>query len=519
MRGFENMLKSGFAKKLLLILSLPALVAAQVGTFKYWDVLDTSKVPQTLSATGLYTSIANPKKTMLANAYHFEVNSALWSDGAHKMRWVMNKPGKSIVYEEKNDYWGYGDSACFIKQFAVDTILGDTTSRVLFETRFLMNRKDTASIDSLTTPGKKIYKLMDRWYGYSYKWDADQKDAHLVPATGADDSIRIWPKNKVGASKMKKWRFPSRAQCEQCHRVDYADTLHGRSVLGFFTAQLNRPHPDTANINQLEYFFKKGVLTGTKTTNWDATTVPRWYAIDDSTNPKATLDIRARSYIAANCSGCHGKRGKATGATFGVDLDYDFYTMESKMEFRHHSTSWPFGLDDDSITPKFYPKTDLGNNPKAYDSLVIDPALVVPGYPQKSVILFRQTVRKTAPGDYDPERNQMPPLASFEVNMVATSVIRQWILTMPKIPAPRATGIHFGTVRTLLKGPAIQGNTIVIPMEMAGPGLVKVSLTGINGRSFDLTQVSRTAYALPANLTPGVYVIKVGKQNFTRYLF
>jgi len=34
----------------------------------------------------------------------------------------MNKPGTSIQYSEKNDYWGYPDSACFIKQFAIDTV-------------------------------------------------------------------------------------------------------------------------------------------------------------------------------------------------------------------------------------------------------------------------------------------------------------------------------------------------------------------------------------------------------------
>jgi hypothetical protein len=502
--------KSGFAKHVLMVLSLPVIAAAQ---FKYWNVLDTAKVPKTLSATGLYTNIAAVKKTMLTNAYHFEVNSALWSDAAHKLRWVMNKPGTSIGYKQDDDYWDYPDSSIFIKQFAIDTVPGDTTTRLLWETRFLVNRKEI--VDSAT--GKK----MDRWYGYSYKWRRNQQDADLVTATGQDDSVKIFPTGKNQPGKMKKWRFPSRAQCEQCHRVDYADTLHGRSVLGFFTAQLNRPHPDVANINQLEYFFQQNVLKGTKSV-WDNASVPRWYGIDDSTNPKATVDIRARSYIAANCSGCHGVRGMATGATFGVDLNYDFFNMTSRMEFRHKSTSWPFGLDDDSIPPKFYPKTDLGNNPEGRDSITVDPALVVPGYPQKSVILFRQLQRKTAPGDYDPERNQMPPLATFEVNVPATNLIKKWITDMPKLKAPNccpAVGVRTWTVRTNLKGPAVQGNQVVIPSELAGPGLVKVSITGITGRSTDLRQVGRTAYALPSSLTPGVYIIKVGKQSFTRYLF
>lgn len=506
------MRKSGIAKKLLLALGLPVLAGAQ--TFKYWDVADTSKVPKTLSATGLYTNITAAKKTMLANAYKFEVNSPLWSDGSIKIRWVMTKPGTSITYDETNDYWGYPDSALFIKQFAVDTVPGDTTTRLIVETRFLYNKKEL--VDAAT--GKK----MDYWYSYTYKWRRNQQDADLVGKEGEDDSVKVFPTGKSNPGVMKKWRFPSVGQCEQCHRVTFADTVHGRSVLGFFTAQLNRPRADLANVNQLEYFFQQNVLKGTKSV-WDAPATPRWYGITDSVvgGKAVTVDARARAYIAANCSGCHGRRGMANSATFGVDLNYDFHDMviANRLEYRHKSTSWPFTLDEDSVLPKFYPKTDLGNNPMGYDSLIIDPALIVPGYPQKSVILYRQLVRRTAPGDYLPERNQMPPMATYEVNVPATDLMRRWILEMPKIAAPAALGIRGQNMRTHLKGPAIQGRQIVLPKELAGPGTVKVFVTGILGRSFELTRVTPTVYALPSNLTPGVYVIKVGKQNFTRYLF
>lgn len=513
MRGSFIMLKSGFAKKMLLALGLPVLAGAQ--TFNYWDVADTSKVPKTLSATGLYTNITAAKKTMLANVYKFDVNSPLWSDDAHKVRWVMLKPNTSITYEEKNDYWGYPDSAIFIKQFAVDTVPGDTTTRLLFETRFLVNKKEI--VDEAT--GKK----MDSWYSYTYKWRRNQQEADLVPDAGADDSIKVFPTGKNNPGKMKKWRFPSRSQCEACHRVSYADTIHGRSVLGFFTAQLNRPRADLANINQLEYFFQQGVLKGTKSV-WTAAGTPRWYGVTDSMveGKSISVDTRARAYIAANCSGCHGRRGTVNGATFGVDLNYDYHDMiagPTRLEYRHRTTNWFFGLDDSTVQPTYYPKTDLGNNPMGLDSLMIDPSLIVPGYPQKSVILFRQLVRKTEPGNYDPERNQMPPLATYEVNVPAADLIRRWILEMPKIPQPNALGIRAHNRRTLLKGPAIQGGQIVLPMELSGSGRVKVSLTGISGRSYELTRISPTLYALPSNLTPGVYVIKVGKQNFTRYLF
>lgn len=498
------MFNSGFVKKAFVVLSLPVLAAAQ---FKYWDPTNVATVPDSLSKTGLYTNIAATNKVMIASAYKFDVNSALWSDGSQKQRWFLLKANTTIAFDEKNDYWGYPDSAVFIKQFAIDTIPGEATSRVLWETRILINKKEVS--DEAT--GKK----MDYWYGYSYKWGKDQKDAKLVPVGGMDDTIRVWP-NGYGAGKtsvMKKWRFPSRSQCDLCHKPGYSDTLHARSVLGFFTAQLNRPHPDQPTVNQLEYFFTQKQLSGTKPANWNATSVPRWRGIEDST---ASVDVRARSYIAANCSGCHSNRGIQNGATFGVDLDYDFHTMEPKMEYRHRSVSWAFGLD--TLAPFYYRKTDLGNNPKGLDSLPIDVALLIPGYPEKSVILFRQVARNTRPSpDFDPDRNQMPPLATFEPNVKANALMERWIREMPGTP-PKS-GIHGSLRRNLLKGPAIQGRIVTIPLEMAGAGQVRVSLTGIDGRSQELTQTSRTTYALPMGLAKGVYVIKVGQRNFTRYLF
>ena len=503
--------------RMTMALALSAILAclfpgtARAQGFKYWDAADTSKAPSTLSATGLYVDIAGAKKKLVPNAYHFDVNSALWSDGAKKSRWVLIKPGASIGFIKDGDYWKYPDSTVFIKLFAIDTIPGDTTSRINWETRLLINKKELA--DS----GLATQRMEDVWHGFSYKWNPDQKDAVLVSFKyGRNDTLRVYPNGVHQAFVMKKWRFPSLYDCERCHRVGYADTLHGRSVLGFFTAQLNRPHPDSANINQLEYFFRKGVLKGDKPASWNDFDVPRWAGIDDNT---ASIDLRARSYIAANCSGCHGHRGMETGAVQGVSLNYDYFNMKEQMEFRYRFTG-PHGLDDDSVTPKYYPTTDYGNNPGGLDSLVIQPALVVPGYPQKSVVLFRQTSRNTAPLDWDPTREQMPPLASFEVNVPATTLIAKWIKEWTPFPASIPIGIRTSYARTLLKGPAIQGNQLILPMDLAGSGSAepKVSLTGIDGRSHELTRLSRTAYALP-RLSPGLYIIKVDGRSFARHLF
>jgi hypothetical protein len=472
--------------------------------FRYWDVSDSAKAPKTLSATGLYTDITGAKKTLVPEATHFDVNSALWSDDAKKSRWVLLKPGTSIGFRVRDDYWDYPDDAVFIKQFAIDTIPGDTTSRVLWETRLMVNAKEA---DEATG------QVSDHWYGFTYKWDANQKDARLVRGgfTGTPDSIRIWPAGTGPGktSRMKKWIFPSDNQCNRCHRSETGPNgVHARSVLGFFTAQLNRPHPDSAGVNQLEFLFGKGVLTGTKPTTWE--TAPRWASVYDNT---ASLDLRARSYLGANCSGCHGDRGNAVSAADQCFLNFDFHTMTAPMEVRHHYTA-TFGLDDPSIAPYYYPTTDRGNNPKGQDSLMIIPALVVPGYPQKSVLLYRQLARDTLPGEYDPNRSQMPPLASFEVNTDATDLLTHWIREMPATAAPNPIWDIPGAV--VLEATLVRGLLRVSPDAVRIRA--RVSMAGVDGREVPLRHIGEGAYAVPSALPKGLYYIRVGKKSLLRYL-
>jgi hypothetical protein len=187
------------------------------------------------------------------------------------------------------------------------------------------------------------------------------------------------------------------------------------------------------------------------------------------------------------------------------------------MEFRNRLLSWPFTLDDTANKPVYYPKNDPANADHV-DSLMIEPALTVPGYPHRSIILFRQTQRNTEPGSFDVIRNQMPPLATFEVNTVAVNLMTRWIKEMPAQPLHAPIAIR-ASYRQALKGPIIRGGLVILSNDLASPLKVAVQLTGINGRTMDLRAISRTTYALPAGLPKGVYVLRVGQKSFTRYLF
>jgi hypothetical protein len=473
--------------------------------FRYWSAAgDPVPPPATLSGTGLYLGTPGKGAKLIPEAWRYEVNVPQWSDDAVKRHWVILTPGRSIAFQEKDDYWGYPDSAVFVEELAIDTIEGDSTSRVLWETRILINKKDS------TLSGL----IADFWYGYSYKWRKNQQDADLVDRThGKDDSIRIWSSAAKGDRKaaFKKWHFPTVYQCLACHRTGQADTVHGRSLLGFLTSQLNRPAPDTVGMNQLDWFFSKQVLTGEKPASWDLS--PRWRSIGDS---GAGVDLRARSYIAANCSGCHGRRGIATYATNGVVLDFDFHAMQAAMEFRNARIGWDWGLD--TVRPFFYKPGDPGN-PTHGDSVPIVPALVVPGYPEKSALIFREKSRNTLPSDFDAIYNQMPPLATFEVNAPAVALLERWVREMANAPTAAGHGPRPGAWAIRMQGRILtlapESGTDINPI----PGNPEVSMVSVSGRRVDLRRLSARAYEAPAGLPKGLYYIRIGKRSVLRALF
>ena len=284
--------------------------------------------------------------------------------------------------------------------------------------------------------------------------------------------------------------------------------LHARSVLGFFTAQLNRPHPDTAGINQLEYFFAKGILKGRKPTFWNAANVPRWYPIGDATAP---IDTRARAYIAANCSGCHGTRGNGVGAAAMCNLNLDFHAMKPEMEFRHKYAS-SRGLD--TLAPKYYPKVGDPNNPTGLDSIEILPAFVVPGYAQKSLVVFRQEQRNEVRNDFGGNFNQMPPLATFEVDVMAMDTLKKWIKTMNPFIAPNQIQAVFNH-RNPTPDAFLQGRRLLVSKVGAQ---MKVSMSAVNGRKVSLHRTSEGVYTVPQDVPKGLYLIQVGKASLLRHL-
>lgn len=369
-----------------IFLAWPGIAGA---AFSFFDPRDSAAAPDRLSRTGIYTDIA--AKITDTSLHAFAINAPLWSDGAAKMRWVILPPGRTIPYDDTTDLFEYPDSATFVKTFLLERRQGDSTSRVYWETRLLMNRRDGSGGNS--------------WRGFSYRWNADASEAYLVDPRTGFDSVFFYARGPVDGGSYKKWHFPSQNECDLCHGA--------RSVLGFLPPQLKRPSAADPSIDQVLDLFRQGIFSGTPPSG--AALAARWKGLREPipaglppAQRFAFLDTMARSYIAGNCSGCHGDRG-ISHTRAPAHVNYDFYRLRPAMEFDHAPTA-SAGLDmEDTGYVSLFGRPYLR---EAVRRLGLDtaagapwdlarppdssrpPALIFSGYPAYSTLLYRQISRR-----------------------------------------------------------------------------------------------------------------------------
>ncbi len=391
---------------------LVGIAAPASAHFHYFDPTDLYAIPEYLSESGVFDDIG--AKVMDTAAKYYEVNAPLWSDGALKRRWIILPPGQHIPYDDTTDFFDYPDSTVFVKTFLQEKVEGDTGTAVYWETRLWVKKIDASDNHK-------------DWYGFSYQWNADQSDAILAsPSYHGLDTIFPYT-DASGRQTYKKWHFPSQQECWYCHAqgpvVDPAtgQLVQGRSVLGFYPAQLKRASPLTSGMDQVLDLFRRGVFTGTPPDS--AQLLRRFHALVEPnpglspTQRFAALDTMARSYLAANCSHCHGQRGQREGLC-PVDLNFDYYNLVPQMEFGMHVVT-DVGLNDvapydSSTTPtgrsKFLLAVTQGGMDTASGAIwdmalpaqspnTLPSVLLDPGYPAASEFLFRLWSRATPAGD------------------------------------------------------------------------------------------------------------------------
>jgi uncharacterized repeat protein (TIGR03806 family) len=333
--------------------------------------------PRKLSDSGLFRNVA--KHEMQAGVIPYSVNSPLWSDGAIKSRFFAipaeagenAQPPKIGVNGVRS--WDFPEGSVLVKSFGLEMAEGDPASQRWIETRFLVRQ-------------------YGEWVGYSYEWNQEQTDAVLIESAGADRIFEV--RSADGTSIKRQWRYPSRAECMVCH------SRAANFVLGLSTPQMNRDHDYGAVVdNQLRTlehvgFFKLKRKPGME----DSFNADDHERLADPYSPMASLEDRARSYLHANCAHCHVAAG---GGNAQMLLSIATKTPDMRVIDEpplHHR----FGIDD--------------------------ARLVVPGSPERSVLLKRLSTR---------ERGGMPQIGTAIPDDQAVALFRDWIAQLKATPAKR----------------------------------------------------------------------------------
>ncbi|MEQ1877907.1 MAG: PQQ-dependent sugar dehydrogenase [Bdellovibrionia bacterium] len=240
------------------------------------------KFPSKLSETRLFTDVA----ALRANPglIEYDVNVALWSDGAAKRRWIAVPDGQTIHFDPSGA-WTFPKGTVLVKHFELETAPG--VFRRL-ETRVLVHQRDG-------------------WYGYTYRWNALQTDADLL-STGAFEDITITEAS--GGTRTQRWNYPSRTDCLRCH------TQASERVLGVRTMQINRDlDMPGGRDNQIRAWDHVGLFDARTADPASLEKLPR---VDDMS---ATIESRSRAYLATNCAHCHQPGGPTS-----VNMDLRFAT-------------------------------------------------------------------------------------------------------------------------------------------------------------------------------------------------
>ncbi|MDP3273741.1 MAG: PQQ-dependent sugar dehydrogenase [Deltaproteobacteria bacterium] len=220
------------------------------------------RVPRTLSATGCFAAgnVRQPAEGVIP----YQVNAALWSDGAEKERYFAIPEGTTITVGADGDF-DFPNGSVLIKTFVL-------AGRPV-ETRLFVRHTDGV------------------WAGYTYAYNAAGTDADLLPSSDT---------RTYGTTT---WSFPSRGDCMQCH------TAAAGFSLGLELAQLNgeQVYSTGRRANQLATLEHIGLFAS------PLPMPPAMLPALPSYTGAAPLGSRARAYLHANCASCHQPGGTGRG--------------------------------------------------------------------------------------------------------------------------------------------------------------------------------------------------------------
>ncbi|UTW56831.1 hypothetical protein KFF44_00795 [Kordiimonas sp. SCSIO 12610] len=238
-----------------------------------------------LSEYGLFSDLGAQIPTEGILPYDLQVS--LFTDYAHKYRFVYVPSGKTASYDE-TEVLKFPVGSVLIKTFAYPADFRKPDQNIrLIETRLLIHQEKG-------------------WNAWAYVWNDDQSDAVLKVAGKRLDIDWI---DTSGNLRQIEYKVPNKNQCKGCHTLDKAFTPIGPKA-----RNLNKDYAYRGGVeNQLIEWTKQGVLESLPP-------IENVQHIPPIENENSDLNSRARAYLDINCAHCHRLRGPAS--TSGLFLTY-----------------------------------------------------------------------------------------------------------------------------------------------------------------------------------------------------
>ena len=199
----------------------------------------------------------------------YEVITPLFSDYAHKFRFVWMPAGTFATHAGDDVPLEFPDGTALIKTFYFDNVQPAGTRRIV-ETRLMIKRAG-------------------QWLFADYVWNADQTEAHLdlngsfTPITWRDDA---------GTDHVQNYRIPAWAECFTCHKMNNEAMPIGPKLRNL-ARMVDYPEGSRDQIGKWVEtgYLQSGFPTPVAVTRWN--------------DPSASLNDRVRAYVDMNCAHCH----------------------------------------------------------------------------------------------------------------------------------------------------------------------------------------------------------------------
>ncbi|HOZ75658.1 MAG TPA: hypothetical protein PLS51_09760 [Flavobacterium sp.] len=345
--------------------------------------VDLTKVPYPkLSDYKFFSGDMKEQKPAL-NVLPYLPSSPLFTDYAHKKRFVWMPVGTKATYNGDGNILELPVGAVLIKTFYYDNVQNVTpvgATRIV-ETRIMIRKSDG-------------------WIFADYVWNTEQTEAYfdlagsITPITWKDDNDVI---------QSADYKIPTEVQCIVCHKSQHLEdngTLTTKHIpIGIKPQNLNWNYNyPTGPKNQLTQWIDKGYLKNNFSLPSAANT-----AIDYNDVTKS-LELRARSYFDSNCSHCHMN-----------DRHCDYRPMR----FAFNETGLPNGqgLTNMGVC---VPTQDMQDFPSALSTIV------KPGNIERSMLYYRLNTTD--------ESYRMPLHGRTMIHTEGVALIEQWINSMTDCP-------------------------------------------------------------------------------------